>query len=312
MNKVLLNTVGLDGEVIIKKGGGGGGVTINNQEKSVDITENGTTEVVADAGFTGLGKVSVNVNVASSGGGSNAVTPKRDGRTHIYIQIEETTVKKDIVLPFYDTSGNSLVDWGDGTEPMQVSTGTSSTISHTYASGGYYEAIIYGSDTLMCSTTHSTPSTAYYRAAVYAIEIGSNVKEANISYYPCLKDLYIINSGSVIVSECSLRDGHIMMEGIVKLRRLYYILTLTYFKPDSSIESFGSSCFDTLTSLRCLDFSDFKAVPIAEGGVLNNMTWGIIKIVVPDNLYDEWINSTNWSSHANYIIKKSEWDALNA
>ena len=67
MNRVLLNTVPLDGGVIIK-GGGGGGVTIKNQEKSVDITENGTTEVVADAGFTGLSKVSVNVNVPSEGG----------------------------------------------------------------------------------------------------------------------------------------------------------------------------------------------------------------------------------------------------
>ena len=70
MNRKFLNIVNLDGEVIIKKGSGGGGVTINNQEKSVDITENGTTEVVADAGFTGLSKVVVNTNVASSGGGS--------------------------------------------------------------------------------------------------------------------------------------------------------------------------------------------------------------------------------------------------
>ena len=72
MNKIALNTVPLDGgDVIIKKGsGGGGGVTINNQSKSVDITENGTTEIVADAGYTGLGKVTINTNVASSGGGS--------------------------------------------------------------------------------------------------------------------------------------------------------------------------------------------------------------------------------------------------
>lgn len=67
MNIVRLNTT-TDDKVI--KVGGGGGVTINNQEKSVDITENGTTEVVADAGFTGLSKVVVNTNVASSGGGS--------------------------------------------------------------------------------------------------------------------------------------------------------------------------------------------------------------------------------------------------
>ena len=70
MNTIMLNTIALDGDVIIKKGGGGGGVAINNQEKSVDITENGTTEVVADSGFTGLGKVTINTSVASSGGGS--------------------------------------------------------------------------------------------------------------------------------------------------------------------------------------------------------------------------------------------------
>ena len=52
----------LDGGVIIKKGGGGG-TPINNQDKVVDITENGTTEVVADGGFTGLGKVTINTEV---------------------------------------------------------------------------------------------------------------------------------------------------------------------------------------------------------------------------------------------------------
>ena len=57
----------LDGGVIIKKGGGGG-ATINNQDKSVDITENGTTEVVADGGFTGLGKVTINTEVSGGGG----------------------------------------------------------------------------------------------------------------------------------------------------------------------------------------------------------------------------------------------------
>ena len=71
MNTIKLNTIGiLSGGG--NAGGGGGGVTINNQEKSVDITENGTTEVVADAGFTGLSKVVVNTNVASSGGNTPA------------------------------------------------------------------------------------------------------------------------------------------------------------------------------------------------------------------------------------------------
>lgn len=36
------------------------------------------------------------------------------------------------------------------------------------------------------------------------------------------------------------------------------------------------------------------------------------QIVVPDALYDEWIAATNWSAVADKIIKKSDWDALNA
>lgn len=70
MNFSTLNTISLDdGKVIIKRGGSGGGATINNQSKVVDITENGTTEVVPDSGFTGLSKVEVNVNVSGGSGG---------------------------------------------------------------------------------------------------------------------------------------------------------------------------------------------------------------------------------------------------
>ena len=44
-------------EGIIKKGSGGaGGVPINNQEKSLEITENGVTEVTADAGKILIGQ----------------------------------------------------------------------------------------------------------------------------------------------------------------------------------------------------------------------------------------------------------------
>ena len=70
MNTTTLNMTTLDGGVIIKRGVSG--ETINNQDKVIDITENGTTEVVADGGFTGLGKVTINTEV--SGGGESAST----------------------------------------------------------------------------------------------------------------------------------------------------------------------------------------------------------------------------------------------
>ena len=61
MNTIKLNTIG-DSPVAVKKGS-----QVQSQEKTVEITENGTTEVVPDAGYA-LSKVTVNTNVESSGG----------------------------------------------------------------------------------------------------------------------------------------------------------------------------------------------------------------------------------------------------
>lgn len=60
MNTIRLNTIG-DSPVVVKKGS-----QVQSQEKTVEITENGTTEVVPDAGYA-LAKVTVNTNVESSG-----------------------------------------------------------------------------------------------------------------------------------------------------------------------------------------------------------------------------------------------------
>lgn len=61
MNTIRLNTIG-DSPVVVKKGS-----QVQSQEKTVEITENGTTEVVPDAGYA-LSKVNLNVNVQGGGG----------------------------------------------------------------------------------------------------------------------------------------------------------------------------------------------------------------------------------------------------
>lgn len=50
---------------LLGKNAGGGGQTINNQDKSVTITQNGNTNVSADTGYTGLGTVAITTNVSA-------------------------------------------------------------------------------------------------------------------------------------------------------------------------------------------------------------------------------------------------------
>lgn len=71
--------------------------TVNNQDKTVDVSENGTIEVTPDEGFTGLGKVTVNTNV-QGGGGSNwryfdCEQVPIEGRVEILTEIQAMLIK---------------------------------------------------------------------------------------------------------------------------------------------------------------------------------------------------------------------------
>ena len=55
------------------------------------------------------------------------------------------------------------------------------------------------------------------------------------------------------------------------------------------------------------DFSALKSVPVLSASLLANASLSKLIIIVPDNLYDEWINATNWSAYMDYIVKNSEF-----
>lgn len=68
----------------------------------------------------------------------------------------------------------------------------------------------------------------------------------------------------------------------------------------------GGDAFRQCYALTIYDFSKLTAIPtLSTTGTLDGIN-NRAKIIVPDNLYDEWIIATNWATYANYIYKASE------
>lgn len=79
-----------------------------------------------------------------------------------------------------------------------------------------------------------------------------------------------------------------------------------------SIASIESNGFSYCTGVTIYDFSALESIPSLGATSAFSSIPSDCKIIVPDALCDEWIAATNWSTYASYIIKKSDWDALNA
>lgn len=72
-----------------------------------------------------------------------------------------------------------------------------------------------------------------------------------------------------------------------------------------AVQTIKNATFNQCVKIPYFDFSSHEAVPTLENiNAFSNITG---KIVVPDNLYDEWIVATNWSTYASRIVKASEF-----
>ena len=87
---------------------------------------------------------------------------------------------------------------------------------------------------------------------------------------------------------------------------------ITRFDIPSTVTSIGNYAFYGCYGVKVYDFSKSTSVPSLSNTNAFTSIPSDCKIVVPDSLYDSWIATTNWSTYANYIIKKSDYEAQNA
>ena len=155
----------------------------------------------------------------------------------------------------------------------------------------------------------------YYCYSLTNIIIPEKVKNIGRgAFTDCTSLTSIVILGTVVISgtstflRCSALKNVVFAEGI-------RVAVSGIFNNCNSLMSVGElgtmtqivfEAFKGCSSMMKYDFSQATAVPtlsdVEAFGSINK----ICKIVVPDNLYDQWIAATNWSTYADYIYKASE------
>lgn len=147
---------------------------------------------------------------AIQAGGGDEPTPPDDGKTRIYIHLDESRTSPMLgVCP----KGTVVVDWGDGTTPdtltgTMLSSVVKYTPNHEYAEAGDYvitltvvdgEASLYGSSTMgygasiLRQTSESDYRNIAYSSAVKRVEVGEKIylKSSAFAFCYSLKNVVI-------------------------------------------------------------------------------------------------------------------------
>ena len=124
----------------------------------------------------------------------------------------------------------------------------------------------------------------------------------------------VTSVGKYMFKNCHSLSSAVIPEGVTIISddmfyNCYSLLSVVIPKGVTSVES---NAFYYCSGMAFYDFSSLDSVPSLGSTAAFYSIPSDCKIIVPDALFDEWIAATNWSTYASKIIKKSDWDALNA
>lgn len=119
----------------------------------------------------------------------------------------------------------------------------------------------------------------------------------------------ITNSSGNIVNNCRNLKYIRLAESIkaLALNSLRGCYSISEILMPSSLTLLGEYALGEMYSLRLLDFRRCQQIPTNQG---NNTIPSDTIVVVPDELYDEWIIATNWSAIASQLMKASDYESI--
>lgn len=205
------------------KAAGGGGESTPTQEKTIEITENGTVEVVPDEGYA-LSKVTANVNVEGSGGEENMLHATLDGT----LAAIDSNVSKVISYACYGIATLKTVNLPNATNIggycFRGCSGLKTVNAPKVTSLGSYA--FYGCSDLTeinFPLITSVTSTCFYQcSALVKADFGVNCKSiasSAMAYCNKLKTLVLRYTGGVVSTTTNSFSGLSSYNGYVYVPR---------------------------------------------------------------------------------------------
>lgn len=265
-------------------------------EGTVAITENGTVDVTeyaeasVDVPIPEIVPLEVTANgtyTAPEGTAYSPITvdvqevepqPPADGKTHIWIEIDENTPANRLgfTLYFGQTVANGVrVDWGDGSDPETYAGTLMANHDHTYPHGGEYEITLEA----LSGTMQFGSSSGY---AIYGATSSYGYKEKSRIRKVALGD-GITSIGENMFYECYCLASVNIPDTIQSIGAyaFYYCVKLEALTIPSSVNSIGNCFVGYCYGLKSLTIAEGVT---SIGRVAMQNCYSMETIKLPDSL----------------------------
>ena len=223
-----------------------------------------------------------------------------DGKTHVFINIPEDDPSYETTLYFGHTteSGQTVIDWGDGS-PTETFSGTTATEhSHTYANPGKYEITLNTSGTMTVSGTSNGRTGTHFSGAgncarnltrIEEICFSTNVSiESNaFAYCYALQSVTVPDGvtsiGTYAFAYCYALQSVIIPDGVTGIgnNAFSYCCALQSVTIPDSMTSIGNSVFSYCYALQSV------IIPDGVTGIGNNAfsyCCALQSVTIPDSM----------------------------
>lgn len=109
-----------------------------------------------------------------------------------------------------------------------------------------------------------------------------------------LEHIYLAEGITTIRTGNSTGGSSTFVKGSKNLKKVVFPSTVT---------EIGGYAFEGCPTIEVLDFTKCTQIPTLDGTNAFNAIKPYCKILVPAELYEQWITATNWTTYAPYIVK---------